>query len=213
MFEGFSSFDIEVEPNILIHGIQGGSGPPLLLLHGFPQTHHIWHLIAPQLESNYNVIALDLRGYGASSKPQSSSSHIEYANSTMARDCATVMKHLGYGEFYLCAHDRGARVAHKLCVDYPDVVKRVIFLDICPTLAMYEQTNQAFATIYCHWFFLIQPPPFPEDMITAQPKLVADKVFRRLQGGKGENTEIFNAEAMQMYAKQFENKEGVHRMC
>lgn len=213
MFDGFKSFDIDVEPGVSIHGIQSGSGPPLLLLHGFPQTHHIWHRVAPQLTADYTVVAIDLRGYGASSKPQGSSSHVEYAKSTMARDCVAIMKHLGYGEFFVCSHDRGARVAHKLCVDYPDAVKKVIFLDICPTLAMYSQTSQAFASAYWHWFFLIQPPPFPEKMMLTNPELLAEKCFGGGYTGAAKDMGIFDAEAMKEYVKMLGDEDAVHGMC
>ncbi|CAM6098621.1 unnamed protein product [Calypogeia fissa] len=215
MFEGFTSFDVEVEPDISIRGIRRGNGPPLLLLHGFPQTHHIWHLVAPKLASSYTVIAPDLRGYGASSKPHGSASHVEYAKSTMARDCVTVMKHLGFTEFLVCGHDRGARVAHKLCVDYPTLVKKVMFLDICPTLAMYSKTDQAFATAYFHWFLLIQEDPFPEEMILGNPNLMAERCFGKgLKGqGGGWDVGVFDEEVMKVYVAQLGNRESVHGMC
>jgi haloacetate dehalogenase len=164
MFEGFTEFDIRVQstPEVTIHGIQGGSGPGLLLIHGFPQTHHIWHLVAPQLASQFSVVAVDIRGYGASTRLGSSDGHLNYAKSEMARDLKAVMETLGHHAFYICAHDRGARVAHKLCVDFPARVLKAIFLDICPTLAMYSKTDFAFAKAYFHWFFLIQNPPRPK---------------------------------------------------
>ncbi|CAM6109509.1 unnamed protein product [Calypogeia fissa] len=215
LFEGFTSFDVEVEPDISIHGIRRGNGPPLLLLHGFPQTHHIWHLVAPKLASSYTVIAPDLRGYGASSKPHGSDSHVEYAKSTMARDCVTVMKHLGFTEFLVCGHDRGARVAHKLCVDYPTLVKKVMFLDICPTLGMFSKTDQALATAYFHWFLLIQEDPFPEEMILGNPNLMAEKFFGKGLKGQGGvwNVGIFDEEVMKEYVAQLGNRESVHGMC
>jgi len=150
MFEGFQIFDIPVQDDVKIHGVRSGTGPALLLLHGFPQTHHIWYKVAPHLTANYNVIIPDLRGYGQSSKPKGSESHREYAKSTMARDFVALMQKLGFEEFYVCAHDRGARVAHKLCIDFAPNVKKAILLDICPTLAMFEQTSMLFAKAYWH---------------------------------------------------------------
>jgi haloacetate dehalogenase len=209
MFDNFTAFDIEVEPSVTIHGTRSGNGPPLLLLHGFPQTHHIWHLVTPQLTSTYTVICIDLRGYGASSKPAGSESHIEYAKSTMSRDCATVMSKLGFEGFYLCGHDRGARVAHKLCIDHPEKVKAVILLDICPTLAMFEQTNQAFATAYWHWFFLIQKSPFPESVIVSNPQFFARAAFSLAKGGP----QSIDQGAMQEYVKACGDMETVKGMC
>lgn len=149
-FESFKEFRIEVSPGTVIAGVRGGNGPPLLLLHGFPQSHHIWHHVAPELSKTYTVIAMDLRGYGCSSKPKGDEKHSQYAKSAMATDCASLMSKLGHESFFVCAHDRGARVAHKLCVDYPKRVKKAIFLDIAPTLAMYTKTDQVFATAYYH---------------------------------------------------------------
>ncbi|TVY48259.1 Fluoroacetate dehalogenase [Lachnellula occidentalis] len=207
MFEGFEEFNIAVTPDVTIHGIKCGTGPPLLLLHGFPQTHHIWHKITPSLTPSLTVIALDLRGYGRSSKPPSSAqqNHAPYSKSVMASDCVTVMSSLGFKKFSICSHDRGARVAHKLCVDAPESVERVMFLDIAPTLAMFEKTDMQFATAYWHWFFLIQPSPFPETLLMT--------VFWRRVWGKSEKKEIWDEQALAEYMRQFEDREGVHAMC
>jgi haloacetate dehalogenase len=153
--EDFLHFSIPVTHEVTIQGSQAGSGPPLLLVHGFPQTNLIWHKIASRLTDSYRVVAVDLRGYGASSKPVDDGSHKTYSKSTMAKDLATVMERLKYDQYFVCGHDRGARVAHKLCIDFPDKVKKVILLDIAPTLAMYERSDQEFATKYWHWFFLV----------------------------------------------------------
>jgi haloacetate dehalogenase len=208
MFENFTSFDIttQSDPLVSIHGIQSGSGPPLLLLHGFPQTHHIWHLIAPELTSSYTVIALDLRGYGASSKP---SGVEQYAKSVMARDIVRVMSTLGHSSFYVCAHDRGARVTHKLLVDYPHLVKKAIFLDICPTLAMYSKTDLEFAKMYWHWFFLIQKSPLPETLISNDPRRFAELFM----GGRSGGYKGFAKEAWEEYVKVLGEREAVHAMC
>jgi haloacetate dehalogenase len=206
MLEGFEDFDIQVNSEVKIHGIKSGSGPALLLIHGFPQTHHMWHLVAPQLASSYTTILIDLRGYGKSSKPPSSATdnHKAYAKSSMALDCLAVMSHFGFETFSVLAHDRGARVAHKLCVDHPFSVSKVMLLDICPTLTMYENTTQEFATYYWHWFWLIQKTPFPETLI-----LNNEKVFREMFLGEKEH----DPEAMKEFARQLTANDTVHAMC
>ena len=153
--DDFVPFSIPVTHDVTIRGSQAGTGQPLLLLHGFPQTNLIWHKIAPRLTASYRVVAPDLRGYGASSKPTDDGSHKTYSKSTMAKDVAIVMERLKYDKYSVCGHDRGGRVAHKLCVDYPDRVSKVMLLDIAPTLAMYENSDQEFSTKYWHWFFLV----------------------------------------------------------
>lgn len=214
MFENFESVSVitQSSPEVTIRGLRstGTSSelPPLLLLHGFPQTHHIWHRVAPQLTDNYNVVLLDLRGYGSSSKP--SGDVAQYAKSTMARDCAVAMEQLGYTSFYFCGHDRGARVGHKLCVDYPDRVKGAIFLDICPTLAMYEATNFDFAKAYFHWFLLIQASPLPETMILGDPRQVAEMF---MGGRQADQLSIFEAECFEEYVKNLSDPDTVHAMC
>jgi haloacetate dehalogenase len=212
MFEGFSQFNISVSEDVNIHGVKSGGGPPLLLLHGFPQTHHMWHLVAPELTTTFTVICIDLRGYGKSSKPTSSTSsnHEPFAKSTMARDCVAVMSHLGFEQFAVLAHDRGARAAHKLCVDFPERVQRVMLLDICPTLAMYEKTTREFATLYWHWFFLIQPSPFPEALILNNPEQFSGRFFGHSgYPGKLEH----HPEALRAYLEQLRDKDSVHSMC
>ena len=151
-----------------IHFEIGGSGPPLLLLHGFPQTHAMWHKVAPALAHSFTVVCADLRGYGDSSKPPTDANHAPYSKRAMALDMVEVMRSLGFDRFAVGAHDRGARVAHRMCVDHPDVVSRAALLDICPTRLMYAQTDFEFAKAYYHWFFLIQPFDMPERMIGAQ---------------------------------------------
>jgi haloacetate dehalogenase len=207
MFPDFTPFDITVQAGITIHGIRSGTGRPLLLLHGFPQTHHMWSKVAPQLSKTFTVIAIDLRGYGASSKPPSTpeDNHKPYAKSSMALDCVAVMSALGFEKFDVLSHDRGSRVAHKLCVDHPERVGRVMFLDICPTLAMFEQTDMFFAKAYWHWFFLIQPAPFPEKLILENRGLFEGIFF----GG----AKFHEDEAMKEYVKQYAVEEGAHGMC
>lgn len=165
MFEGFTSHTVPVGNGIEIAAVVGGHGPPLLLLHGFPQTKACWRKIAPELARRFTVVASDLRGYGASSKPASGGDHSTYSKRAMAADQVTLMRTLGFDRFRLVGHDRGGRVAHRLALDYPETVKRLAVLDICPTATMYAATNRAFAEAYYHWFFLIQPADFPERMI------------------------------------------------
>ncbi|RSM15155.1 hypothetical protein CDV31_005089 [Fusarium ambrosium] len=213
MFEGFQSFDVKTSTeNVTIHGLKSGdsssSKPPLLLLHGFPQTLHIWHRVTPQLLDKYTVILIDIRGYGQSSKPEEVSA---YAKSAMARDCIDVMDSLGFTDsFYVCAHDRGARVAHKLCVDYPDRVRKVILLDICPTLSMYTKTDFNFAKAYFHWFFLIQDAPLPEMMIAGRSRHFAE-LF--MGGRQKEGLKFFDPTCFDFYAKSLEDEVTVHAMC
>jgi haloacetate dehalogenase len=148
----------------------GGSGPPLLVLHGHPQTHAIWHRVAPALAQHFTLVLPDLRGYGDSDLPPGAPDHANYSKRTMAQDVLALMASLGHRRFAVLAHDRGARVAHRLAADHPQAVSRLTLLDIAPTLAMYEQTDETFARAYWHWFFLIQRPPTPERLIEASPR-------------------------------------------
>ncbi len=169
MFDGFTPFEIE-QGGVALRGRTClGGGPPLLLLHGHPQTHAMWHLVAPALAKRFSLVLMDLRGYGDSARPASAPDHAPYSKRAMAQDAMAVMAHHGFARFGVLAHDRGARVAHRLALDQPQAVARLLLLDIAPTLAMYEQTSQAFAKAYWHWFFLIQPPPLPEALIESDP--------------------------------------------
>ena len=154
-----------------IAGVMGGSGPPLLLLHGYPQTHLMWHRIAPRLAEEFTVVAADLRGYGASSKPATDDDHAPYSKRAMALDMLEVMRVHGHSRFAVVGHDRGGRVAHRLAADHPKAVERIAVLDIAPTREMYRGTTDAFARAYWHWFFLIRPAPIPETAILADPVL------------------------------------------
>lgn len=207
LYPDYSPFNIPIANDITIAGVFSGTGPPLLLLHGFPQTHLIWHRVAPSLLEHFTLIIPDLRGYGSSSKPTSTNpdDHSLYSKSTMAADMVSLMQKLNYQKFYICAHDRGARVAHKLCIDYPEKVEKCILLDICPTKAMFLAARHPFAQLYWHWFFLSQPPPFPEDAIAAAPATFARKTLAAL--------ELYDEIAYNAYAAQFEDKVTVHAMC
>ena len=179
----FDLRDIDSAPGVRIRTAIGGSGAPLLLLHGHPQTHAIWHRVAPALARQFTVVACDLRGYGDSSKPPGDEAHSTYCKRTMAADMLAVMNSLGFERFGVLAHDRGARVAHRLAADHPAAVSRMVLLDIAPTLAMYEQTGEAFARAYWHWFFLIQPAPLPERLIEADPRAYVTDVMGRRSSG------------------------------
>ena len=168
MFKDFTAFTIE-RNGVTLQGCMGGQGAPLLLLHGHPQTHAMWHCVAPTLAQRFTVVMMDLRGYGDSGRPSADESHAAYSKREMALDALAVMQSLGFAQFQVLAHDRGARVAHRLAADHVQAVQRMMLLDIAPTLGMYSHTSQAFATAYWHWFFLIQPAPLPEALIESDP--------------------------------------------
>jgi haloacetate dehalogenase len=182
MFEGFSTSDIP-GPAGTLHTLQCGSGTPLLLLHGHPQTHAMWHLVATRLAAHFTVVLMDLRGYGDSARVASDARHAAYSKQAMALDAMAVMRHHGFNRFQVLAHDRGARVAHRLAADHPLAVERLMLLDIAPTLAMYANTTEAFATAYWHWFFLIQPPPLPEALIGSDPVRYVRSVMGKRHAG------------------------------
>ena len=169
MFAGFNTVQRQVN-GVQIAFRVGGHGPGLLLIHGHPQTHVIWHKVAGQLAEHFTVVVADLRGYGDSEKPEAVADHSNYSKREMARDSLRLMSSLGFEQFSVLAHDRGARVAHRLALDHPQAITRLVMLDIAPTLAMYAQTNEAFARAYWHWFFLIRPAPLPERLIEADPE-------------------------------------------
>ncbi|WP_429951732.1 alpha/beta fold hydrolase [Comamonas sediminis] len=196
MFERFDTRDVPVNGTVIRCRV-GGSGPALLLLHGHPQTHVMWHRVAPALAETFTVVCADLRGYGDSARPGASPHHAAYSKRTMAQDMADLMTSLGHQQFRLAAHDRGARVAHRLLLDHPARVQRAMLLDIAPTLAMYEQTTQAFAKAYWHWFFLIQPAPLPERLIDADPAAYIRDVMGRRHAGLA----AFAPEALQEYLR------------
>lgn len=206
---GFTAAAAEAN-GIRIHYARGGDGPPLLLLHGFPQTHAMWHKIASQLARRFTVIAPDLRGYGESSKPAGDSAHATYSKRVMASDQIGLMHSLGFESFDVVSHDRGARVAHRLALDHPDTVKRLVLMDIAPTLAMYEATNQLMATAYFHWFFLIQPAPFPEQLLGGNPDFAIDATMLALSK---RNIGAFPPEILSEYKRHFRDPATIHAIC
>lgn len=187
----------------------GGAGPPLLLLHGHPQTHAIWHRIAPLLARHFTLVLCDLRGYGDSSKPPGAPDHANYSKRAMARDMLSVMHSLGHQRFRVLAHDRGARVAHRLAADHGPAIERLVLLDIAPTLAMYEQTGEAFARAYWHWFFLIQPAPLPERLIEADPAAYLRDVMGRRSAGLAP----FDPRALAEYGRCLALPGAAHGLC
>ena len=205
LFENFATHRIRTS-GTEIHCEIGGSGPPLLLLHGYPQTHAMWHCVAPALARSHTVVCADLRGYGDSGKPATDATHAPYSKRAMALDMVEVMRTLGYERFRLAGHDRGGRVAHRLTIDHPDAVERVAVLDISPTRTMFRETDQAFATAYYHWFFLIQPFDLPERMIGADPLYY----LHRKLGGWGSAANIFNSGAMAEYERCFRDPATIH---
>ena len=207
-FENYVPFTVDAN-GVSIFGMKGGNGPPLLLLHGHPQTHEIWHRLADVLAQHFTVIATDLRGYGASGKPPSDAQHLPYSKRAMAADQVAVMQHFGFEHFMVCAHDRGARVAHRMAVDFPQAVDRLMLLDIAPTLAMYEATDRTFATAYFHWFLLIQPEPLPELLIGSQP----DAYVERVMGSRHAGLAPFAPHALQAYRDALKQPGAVHAMC
>jgi haloacetate dehalogenase len=209
LFPGFRS-ELVRTSGADIHAVVGPrrDAPALLLLHGYPQTHAIWHKIAPRLAERFNVVASDLRGYGDSGKPASTADHSTYSKREMARDQVELMRALGHERFFLCGHDRGGRVSHRLAVDHPASVMKLAVLDIAPTLAMYEKTTEAFARAYWHWFFLILPAPRPEQMIGR----ALDAVLPGKMGSGSAGLTPFTPEAWAEYVRCF-TPGMVHASC
>jgi len=182
MFDNFST-DTVLREGLALRTWRGGQGPGLLLLHGHPQTHVMWHRVADALATRFTVVLMDLRGYGDSGRPGASAGHLAHSKREMALDALAVMQHHGIERFQVLAHDRGARVAHRLALDHSAAVERMMLLDIAPTLAMYEGTTEAFARAYWHWFFLIQPSPLPETLIASDPVAYVRGVMGKRHAG------------------------------
>jgi len=196
MFEHFTQRRMAVNGTEIACRI-AGQGEPLLLLHGHPQTQAIWHKVAPYMTSQFTVVLADLRGYGDSGKPESDAEHLNYSKREMAQDQFELMAALGFNQFSVVAHDRGARVAHRLALDHPQAVKRLVLMDIAPTLSMYRQTTETFARAYWHWFFLIRPAPLPEALIMAD----ADLYLRSVMGSRSAGMQPFTEEAYADYLR------------
>jgi len=202
VFDGFETTEIDTG-EARIHVRRAGSGPPLLLLHGYPQTHAMWHRIAPALAEDFTVVLTDLRGYGASSKPQSLPDHWPYTKRAMAGDQVAVMHALGFDRFAVCGHDRGGRVGYRMALDHPERVTRLAVLDIVPTGEVLMRADRAFGLGYWHWFFLAQPAPTPERMIGADP----DAYYRHF------DADFFDPEAVAAYRRAADDPDTIRAMC
>lgn len=209
MFEGFIEHTFLVSRDVKIFARVAGSGPGLLLLHGFPQTHVCWHKIAPALSENFTVVVPDLRGYGASSKPKGDANHANYSKRVMAGDQVEAMRQLGFSEFFVAGHDRGGRVAHRMALDHASAVQRVAVVDIAPTETMYAATDRPFAEAYYHWFFLIQPRGFPETLIGAAPDYYLNHTLKSWCKVEGAIT----PEALKAYQEAFCDPAAIHAAC
>jgi len=208
LYPGYESHWVDTSAGKLF-ARSGGKGPPLLLLHGYAQTNVMWHRVAPALARHYTVVCADLRGYGDSGKPASDDTHAAYSKRAMAADMVELMRDLGHSRFRLVGHDRGGRVAHRMCIDHPDAVSQLAILDISPTRTMYARTDQAFATAYYHWFFLIQPFDLPERLIGADPAYY----LQRKLGGWGTGIAHFDPRALAEYTRCFSDPATIHATC
>ena len=206
--DSFSSLRVDGD-GVKIHLRHKGEGPPLLLIHGYPQTGYMWHKIADQLAASHHVIIPDLRGYGRSDKPATDAAHSPYAKRAMAKDMMAVMAHFGYARFDVAGHDRGGRVAHRLARDYPDAVKRLAVLDIAPTAAMYAAADMDFGRAYYHWFFLIQPAPLPETLIGNNVEFF----LRQKLAQWGRTNDAITEAAFAEYLACFSKSETIHASC
>ncbi len=209
LFPGFERRRIRTR-GATINLVTAGDGPPVLMLHGYPQTHAIWHKIAPRLARSHTVVCPDLRGYGDSSKPKGLPDHSNYSKRAMAQDMVEVMSKLGHASFHLVGHDRGARVGHRLAIDHgPSVVRTFMVLDISPTLKMFESTNMEFARAYYHWFLMLQPPPLPE-------KMLAPVVPFNILAGSGlssKGLKAYSKAALAEYVRAFSDPRTIHATC
>ena len=206
MFEGFKKKFIKVNKGKIFCRIKG-NGPPLLLLHGYPQTHVMWHKTAPELSKNFTIVVADLRGYGNSLVLPGDKKHINYSKREMAKDMVQLMNKLNFKKFFLAGHDRGGRVAHRMARDFKNKILALCVLDICPTLDMYETTDRKFAKAYFHWFFLIQPSWLPERMIMSDPRKWMKSCLHKWSG------EHKFGKAQEASLKSFKQKKRIHASC
>jgi len=206
MFPGFKTSRVRTT-GAIIHVVSGGQGPPLLLLHGHPQTHVQWHKLAPQLAKEFTLVMTDLRGYGDSGKPPEGENHFNYSKRAMALDQVEVMSALGFEKFAVVGHDRGGRVGHRMVLDHPDRVTKLAVLDIVPTRSLYSNVSREFATAYYHWFFLIQPAPLPETLIGNSVEFYLTQRFDPLM------PEAVTPEAFAEYLRCFRNPATIHAAC
>jgi haloacetate dehalogenase len=208
MLDNFTRTDIQTSGARIVT-VAGGSGPPLLLLHGNPFNHLSWHKVAPTLAQHFTVVCTDLRGYGDSEKPPSGEDHSGYSFRAMAQDQVEVMASLGYRRFFAAGHDRGARVLHRMCLDHPDKVTRAAILDIIPQHHLLNNVTRAWATFSWHWFFNIQPYDLPERMMGADPDWFIEKKLAKTKQGLS----FFDPKALAEYKRCFRNPETIHAIC
>ena len=208
MFEQFTYHKISTS-NVTINLAKGGDGPPLLLLHGYPQTHIMWHKVAPTLAQHFTVICTDLRGYGDSDKPPSDPKHLTYSKRVTAQDQVEVMAALGFPKFLAAGHDRGGRVLHRLLLDRPDCVEKAAVLDIVPTRKIFQTVNQQLATAYSHWFFLLEPNNIPERLIGSDPAFYLQSKLKQWSANQAGFTETAIAE----YVRCFSDPASIHATC
>ncbi|AQT79460.1 alpha/beta hydrolase [Mycolicibacterium litorale] len=210
-FAGFTGAHHRVGDITLYARVGGRAGaPPLVLLHGFPQNHAMWHRVALQLAPHFRLVLPDLRGYGGSDKPPGDPDHANYSKRSMAADIAGLMQSLGHDRYGVCGHDRGGRVAHRLALDHGAAVTRLAVLDIAPTLDMYNATDMRFATVYYHWFHLIQPSPLPETMIGGDPMFY---LHWKLGGWGARGLGYIEPPALASYEQSFGGPDAIHAMC
>jgi haloacetate dehalogenase len=210
MFDGFQRRRVEVGSDIDIACVVGGAGPPVLLLHGYPQTLAMWARVAPILSTRYTVVCADLRGYGDSSKPRCSADQSNYSFRTFAEDQLGLMQRLGFSRFHVIGHDRGGRTGHRMALDHPDAVLSLAVLDIVPTLAMFMETDHRLARAYWHWYFLAQPEPFPERLIGHDPDFFYETC---LVGWGATRIEDFEPEMLAEYRRAWRTPEMIHGSC
>ncbi|QLY34687.1 alpha/beta hydrolase [Nocardia huaxiensis] len=208
MFDGFSEFDIDVS-GTTIHGRCGGSGPPVLLLHGIPETHLMWHRVAPELARHHTVVATDLRGFGASGKPESTPDHSPYAMSTLARDQVAVMAELGFPRFAVAGHDRGARCAYRMALDHPEVVTALAVLDIIPTGDVFDHSDHDLWLSHWVWTFLAAPRPIPEIMIARSPSTFVNHMLDSWSS----DPSVFPPSLRTAYITNFATPQGIRAIC
>ena len=208
LFPGFEKRRIKTS-GATINLELGGEGPPVLLLHGYPQTHALWHKVAAKLARDYTLVCPDLRGYGDSSKPKGLPDHSNYSKHAMALDMVEAMESLGYVKFHVVGHDRGGRVAHRLARDHSRRVRSLTVLDISPTLKMYQSADMTFAKAYWHWFFLIQAPPLPEKLLRGH---VPWYILARLGRGRSK-LKHFDSRAVAEYVRAFKDPRTIHGTC
>ena len=210
MFDGFVLEQVDADGvRIRTRHCLSAGRPPLLLLHGNPQTHCMWHRVAPQLAARFSVVATDLTGYGESAKPVTTPDHAPYSKRAMARDQIAVMRRLGFEQFFVAGHDRGARVAYRMALDHPARVTRLAVLDIVPTWEAYKRADMAFGLSYFHWFFMTQPFDLPERLIGADPEFY----WRRHTSREPKGPEFFAAAALEDYLRCFRNPATIHAIC